>query len=66
MVQLELFGGAMSNSEDKKPRLTLKAKRGAVSDMMDQVKQGWEPSDDTWRLIDWLNHDIREAQAKKQ
>ena len=48
----------------KKPRLTLKAKKSAVNDMMEQVKDGWEPNEETWRLLDWLNHDIRAAEAK--
>ena len=52
------------NSSTKKPRLTLKAKKGAVNDIMEQIKQGWEPSDETWRLLDWLNHDIRSAANK--
>ena len=50
----------------KKPRLTLKAKKAAVIDMQRQVSAGWNPCEETWRLIDWLHHDIRASEAKKQ
>ena len=49
----------------RKPRLTLKAKKSAVTDMMQQIKNGWEPNEETWRLIDWLQHDIATADQKK-
>lgn len=63
--QLELFKDDNKMADEKKPRLTLKAKKAAVNDMMEQVKNGWEPCDEVWRLLDWLNYDIREAVAKK-
>lgn len=67
MVQLKLFEErkvAEGNGE-KKPRLTLKAKKAAYNDMYDQIIAGWEPCDETNRLLEWLRIDIAQSEAKK-
>lgn len=60
--QLELFKDM--SDKNRKPRLTLKAKQKAVDELLDLVMNGWDPSEEVWRLIDWLSYDIREAGAK--
>lgn len=68
MEQLSLFqdqkGTARTVAEDKKPRLTLKAKKAALDDLYAQVLAGWEPNEGTERLIEWLAYDIRNADKK--
>ncbi len=56
---------APAASAPKKPRLTLKVKKEAISDLMKQINSGWDPSDATWKVIDSLNLEIREAEGKK-
>jgi len=51
-------------SQDKKPRLTLKAKKAALNDLYAQMREGWDPNEGTERLIEWLAHDIRSAEKK--
>lgn len=50
---------------EKKPRLTLKAKKEALDDMYDQIAAGWEPGDGTERLMEWLRVDIQQSEARK-
>lgn len=68
MEQLSLFqdqkGTARTVAEDKKPRLTLKAKKAALNDLYAQMREGWDPNEGTERLIEWLAHDIRSAEKK--
>jgi hypothetical protein len=49
--QLELF---MDNDTKKKPRLTAKLKREATAAIMAQVREGWDPPQAIWSLLDWL------------
>jgi hypothetical protein len=70
MVQLSLFPddnqkGTRTTVDDKKPRLTLKAKKAALDDLYAQMRKGWDPNEGTERLMEWLAHDIRSASEKK-
>jgi hypothetical protein len=62
--QLYLFKETKVAEAEKKPRLTLKAKKQALDDMYAQIGAGWDPSEATERLMEWLRIDISKA-AKK-
>ena len=65
MTQMELFP-AMSDTTQKKPRFTLKAKKEAKAALLQQIRDAeWDPPEAIWRLIDSLNFDILKADAKK-
>jgi hypothetical protein len=64
MQQLPLFPEKEGHVEDKKPRLTLKAKKAALDDIYKQMRTGWDPNEGMERLIEWLAHDIRASEKK--
>jgi hypothetical protein len=63
--QLALFKETPVAETEKKPRLTLKAKKEALDDMYDQVAAGWDMSEGTERLLEWLRVDIQQSEARK-
>lgn len=57
--QLELqMGEQMGEQVRRKPKMTAKLKREAISALMQQVKGGWDPPDSVWKLIDWLSIEL--------
>jgi hypothetical protein len=47
-----------AKAQKRGTRFTLKAKTVSRDALMNQIKAGWDPPDEVWRLIDWLNHEI--------
>jgi hypothetical protein len=58
--QLEMFMDA--TTAKKKPKMTAKLKREAKAAIMEQVRNGWDPPEAVWKLLDWL---AIELQPKK-
>jgi hypothetical protein len=56
--QLELFMDKAAKK--KKPKMTAKLKREAKAALMSQIRDGWDPPEPVWRLIDWLALELTE------
>ena len=60
-------GEAMPEVEDKKrTRFTTKAKQESVVALKDLILKGWDAPDVIWRLIDFLNSEVKKANERKE